>query len=216
MIRCKFEVGDGPLRVLCLGSHSDDIEIGCGGTVLHLGMEHPDCEFHWVVFNATGVRETEARKAASLFSKPSQLKSITTNGFPDGFMPYVAADIKQVFERLKSEIDPDLIFTHYRNDAHQDHRVISQLTWNTFRNHQILEFEIPKYDGDFGNPSFFVPLPKELIEKKISNIVNTFDSQREKRWFEGETFRSVMRLRGMECNSPTGYAEAFYCRKILF
>jgi LmbE family N-acetylglucosaminyl deacetylase len=215
MIRLNLGTGkNGPLQILCLGCHSDDIEIGCGGTVLRFAAQYPDCEFHWVVFSALGPRRAEAEHAAELFLGPSQLKSPLLKEFPDGFMPFVGAEVKSAFEELKRTVNPDLVFTHNRRDAHQDHRLIAELTWNTFRDHFILEYEIPKYDGDMGQPSVFVPLDMELCQKKVSNLMEAFASQRSKRWFQPETFLSLMRLRGMECNSPSGYAEAFYCRKL--
>lgn len=216
-MRCLSLPGDAatPLNVLCLGAHSDDIEIGCGGSVLRLGEQYPGCAFHWVVFSALGERETEARRAASLFAGPSTLKGPLLKSFPDGFMPFNGAEIKTVFEDLKQTVSPDLIFTHNRNDAHQDHRLISELTWNTFRDHLILEYEIPKYDGDLGRPSFFVPLSAEHCAKKVRYLMEAFPSQHCRRWFREDTFSSLMRLRGMECNAPSGYAEAFYCRKVV-
>jgi LmbE family N-acetylglucosaminyl deacetylase len=204
----------GALTILCLGSHSDDIEIGCGGTILRLKEQYPDSVFHWVVFSAIGVREAEARRAAELFVG-SRLKSPLLKTFQDGFMPYVGGEVKAVFERELKQLSPDLIFTHNHKDAHQDHRLISELTWNTFRDHLILEYEIPKYDGDMGRPGVFVPLAAEVCEKKIGYILQAFESQKTKCWFERETFFSLMRLRGMECNAPSGYAEAFYCRKLV-
>jgi len=208
--------GDGsrPLEILCLGCHSDDIEIGCGGTILRLTTEHPDWVFHWVVFSATGVRAEEARRAAPQFVAPSRLQGPIMMEFRDGFMPFFGAEIKTVFEELKQSVAPDLIFTHNRDDAHQDHRLISDLTWNTFRSHFILEYEIPKYDGDMGRPGVFVPLSLEICERKIHAITETFESQRGKHWFRPDVFFSLMRLRGMECNAPSGYAEAFYGRKL--
>jgi LmbE family N-acetylglucosaminyl deacetylase len=203
-----------PLEILCLGSHSDDIEIGCGGTILQLAEQYPDCGLHWVVFSACGVREAEARRAAELLAGP-RLKGPLLKTFQDGFMPYVGSDVKAVFETELKQISPDLIFTHNGKDAHQDHRLISELTWNTFRNHLILEYEIPKYDGDLGQPSVFVPLEPEVCQKKVGYIMDAFQSQHAKRWFQQDTFLSLMRLRGMECNAPSGYAEAFYCRKLL-
>jgi len=216
MIALKLDGGtNNALQILALGCHSDDIEIGCGGAILKLGVEHPDCVFHWVVFSAIGVRAAEARHAAAQFVDPLRLKGPVLKTFPDGFMPFVGADIKPVFEELKRAVSPDLIFTHNRRDAHQDHRLISELTWNTFRNHLILEYEIPKYDGDMGQPSVFLPISLEMCEKKVRLIMDTFRSQCDKRWFQRETFLSLMRLRGMECNSPSGYAEAFYGRKLM-
>lgn len=205
----------GPLEILCLGAHSDDIEIGCGGTILRLTKEHPGSILHWVVFNAIEVRAEEALTAARLFAGSSDLRGPLLNGFPDGFMPFAGAEVKAVFERLKNSTTPGLIFTHNRRDAHQDHRLLADLTWNTFRNHLILEYEIPKYDGDLGQPGVFVPLDKAVCQEKVRYITQTFQSQHSKRWFEDETFFSLMRLRGMECNAESGYAEAFYCRKLV-
>jgi LmbE family N-acetylglucosaminyl deacetylase len=216
MMHLKLDGGaDRELQILCLGCHSDDIEIGCGGTILRLAGEYPDSVFHWVVFSAIGTREAEARRAAMQFVERSRLKGPLTKTFRDGFMPFAGAEVKAVFEELKQSVSPDLIFTHNRGDAHQDHRLIGEMTWNTFRNHLILEYEIPKYDGDMGRPGVFVPLPAELCEKKVSVIMDTFASQRGKPWFQRETFFSLMRLRGMECHAASGYAEAFYGRKLV-
>jgi len=216
MMHLNFQPRAGAkLEILCLGSHSDDIEIGCGGTILRLAEQYPGCVFHWAVFSAIGVREEEARRAASLFVGPSALRGPLLKTFPDGFMPFVGAELKTIFEELKKTVSPDLIFTHYRKDAHQDHRQVAELTWNTFRDHLILEYEIPKYDGDVGQPNTFIPLEPEIYQKKVRYIMDAFRSQHTKRWFQQETFLSVMRLRGMECNAPSGYAEAFHCRKIV-
>jgi LmbE family N-acetylglucosaminyl deacetylase len=209
------EAASKPLTILCLGCHADDIEIGCGGTVLRLGEQYPHCVFHWVVFSAHGIREAEANRAAALFVDSSRLRGPLLKNFRDGFMPFEGAEIKDAFEDLKSAISPDLIFTHNRQDAHQDHRLIAELTWNTFRDHFILEYEIPKFDGDLGRPNVFVPLDSELCRKKIRYVIDAFGSQRGKRWFQEDTFLSLMRLRGMECNAPSGHAEAFYCRKVV-
>jgi LmbE family N-acetylglucosaminyl deacetylase len=197
-----------------LGAHSDDIEIGCGGAILRLAQQYPHCGFHWVVFSALGVRATEARRAATLFAGENIDQGPVLKQFQDGFMPFTGAEVKATFEEMKA-VSPDLIFTHHRNDAHQDHGLIAELTWNTFRDHLILEYEIPKYDGDLGQPSVFVPLESELCERKIRYIMDSFESQHSKRWFQPETFRGIMRLRGMECNAPSGYAEAFYSRKLV-
>jgi LmbE family N-acetylglucosaminyl deacetylase len=205
---------NGTLKVLCLGAHSDDIEIGCGGTILRLIDRYPGCELYWVVFSAIGTREAEAKQAAHLFAG-SCLERALLKAFPDGFMPYAGSDIKGFFERDLKELSPDLIFSHNGNDAHQDHRLIWELTWNTFRDHFILEYEIPKYDGDLGRPAIFSPLEREVCEKKIRHLMDTFRSQHTKRWFQPETFLSLMRLRGMECGATSGYAEAFYCRKLV-
>ena len=202
------------LSILCLGAHSDDIEIGCGGTILRLIEQYPACKFHWVVFSAIAVRKAEAQRAAESFAG-SRLERLLLKDFPDGFMPYVGSDVKAVFEELKQTVSPDLILTHNRRDGHQDHRLLSELTWNTFRNHFILEYEIPKYDGDLGQPSVFMPLEPEVCQTKVRHLLAAFESQRNKNWFEESTFQSLMRLRGMECNSPSGFAEAFYCRKLV-
>jgi LmbE family N-acetylglucosaminyl deacetylase len=207
--------GSSPLNVLCLGAHSDDIEIGCGGTILHLSEKYPDCVFHWVVFSAVGVREAEAKAASARFVAADRLKGPLLKTFPDAFMPFLGPEVKGVFEQLKAAVSPDLIFTHNRKDAHQDHRLLAELTWNTFRDHLILEYEIPKYDGDLGQPNLFVPLDSGICNKKVRYIMDSFESQRSKPWFREDTFLSLMRLRGMECNSPSGYAEAFYGHKLV-
>jgi LmbE family N-acetylglucosaminyl deacetylase len=208
-------VPSGALRVLCLGCHSDDIEIGCGGTILRLREQYPSCVFHWVVFSAIEIREAEAQRGMESFAGTKRLAGVVLKDFPDGFMPFAGGQVKAVFEGLKETVSPDLIFTHNRTDAHQDHRLIAELTWNTFRDHFILEYEIPKYDGDLGQPTVFVPLEAEICERKVRYIMDAFQSQRTKRWFREDTFLSLMRLRGMECNAPSGYAEAFYGRKIV-
>jgi LmbE family N-acetylglucosaminyl deacetylase len=201
------------LDILCLGAHSDDIEIGCGGTILRLARQFPNAAFHWVVFSAIGIRADEAKHAATLFAGTTNLKGLHLKQFQDGFMPFVGAEVKAAFEELKP-VSPKLIFTHNRKDAHQDHRLLAELTWNTFRDHLILEYEIPKYDGDMGQPGVFVPLESDICQKKVSYLMDSFKSQHAKPWFREDTFLSLMRLRGMECNAPSGYAEAFYCRKL--
>jgi LmbE family N-acetylglucosaminyl deacetylase len=200
--------------VLCLGAHSDDIEIGCGATLLELKGRFPQLEFHWVVFSTDGIRKEEATKAAELFTAGRKAE-IQLKEFRDGFFPYSGNEVKESFEELKEKSNPDLVFTHWEGDAHQDHRLLSELTRNTFRNHLILEYEIPKYDGDLGRPNVFVPLDKGTHDKKIDYLFEAFHSQHTKRWFERETFSGLMRIRGMECNSASGYAEAFHCRKIV-
>jgi LmbE family N-acetylglucosaminyl deacetylase len=204
----------GGLKILCLGAHSDDIEIGCGGTILRLADEYPECELHWVVFSTAGIRQAEAARAAELFAGP-RLRGPLLKTFQDGFMPFSGAEIKIFFETELKHIAPDLILTHNGNDAHQDHRLISQLTWNTFRDHLILEYEIPKYDGDLGRPSVFVPLDRGVCDTKVKYLMDAFQSQQAKRWFQPDTFLSLMRLRGMECAAAGDYAEAFYCRKLI-
>jgi len=216
MLRYQFAIGkDTPLKVLCLGAHSDDIEIGCGGTILRLLEEWDVAEVWWVVFSGENQRILEAKKSASLFTEGVRKKNIKVHSFRDGFLPYSGAEIKEVFEELKREFSPDLIFTHYRQDLHQDHRFISDLTWNTFRNHVILEYEILKYDGDLGVPNVFIRLPDALCQKKINYIRKCFKTQGNRLWFGDDTFLSILRVRGIECNAPEKYAEAFYSRKIV-
>ena len=209
-----------PLRpavqhVLCLGAHSDDIEIGCAGTVLSLIDGEPPIEVTWVVFSGEGQRGAEARASARAVLAGAKSAHVTVEGFRDGFFPSESAAIKEYFEALKQRVAPDLIFTHYRDDLHQDHRLIGELTWNTFRDHLILEYEVPKYDGDFGSPNVFVPLDTARCRQKIDLLLTHFASQRDRRWFCEELFRSVLRVRGMEANAPDGYAEAFYGRKAV-
>ena len=201
--------------VLCLGAHCDDIEIGCGGTLLRLTEEHPGLSVHWIVFSSTPLRAEEARLGAGRFLSGAGEKRVTIYEFADGFFPYHGAPIKECFESLKRDVSPDLVFTHYREDLHQDHRVVSELTWNTFRDHLILEYEIPKYDGDFGSPGLFTVLPESVCERKIDIILSCYRSQSAKRWFARDLFMSTLRLRGLEANSPTGLAEGFYCRKTV-
>ena len=216
MMRLNLAQDDrAELKILCLGAHSDDIEIGCGGTVLQLLRRYPNCKLTWVVFTASGVRKEEAERGAAGFAGKERIERIELKEFRDGFLPFVGAEVKSVFEELKALVNPDLIFTHSRKDAHQDHRLVCELTWNTFRNHLILEYEIPKYDGDLGQPNAYFPLGEEDYKKKTHLLMQTFGTQRSKRWFDESTFLGLMRLRGMECNSESGYAEAFYCRKVV-
>jgi LmbE family N-acetylglucosaminyl deacetylase len=206
--------GGDPVVVLCLGAHADDIEIGCGGTLLYLKSILPRLRFYWVVFSASGRRGQEAAKAAELFTASCD-KEVVLKDFRDGYLPYEGGEVKDSFEELKRQVDPDMIFTHWHGDAHQDHRLLSELTWNTFRDHLILEYEIPKYDGDLGRPNLFVPLETSLCERKIDYLFEAFESQRAKRWFDRATFLALMRIRGMESNSPSGYAEAYHTRKVV-
>jgi LmbE family N-acetylglucosaminyl deacetylase len=203
------------IRVLCLGAHSDDIEIGCGGLLLRLIQGSSKVDVDWIVFSARVKREREARRGAALFLQGARRSRVIIKRFRDGFFPYQGAAIKQVFERLKRDTAPDLVLTHYRDDRHQDHRLLSDLTWNTFRDHWILEYEIPKFDGDLGAPNCFVPLDRRIAVRKVECLQTVFGSQRDKDWFTAETFMGLMRLRGMECRAPGGYAEAFYARKTV-
>ena len=199
-------------KVLCLGAHSDDIEIGCGGTILKLIRERPGIEFHWLVFSASTERRREARKSAGEFLKGATEPRIQVANFRESYFPDQWASIKDALEALKKKFEPHLVFTHFRDDRHQDHRVISDLAWNTFRNHLILEYEIPKYDGDLGHPNVFVPLSEQLCNAKVSAILRHFATQASKHWFTKDTFMSMLRIRGVEC--AASHAEAFYCRKM--
>jgi LmbE family N-acetylglucosaminyl deacetylase len=205
-----------PWKILCLGAHSDDIEIGCGGSILELTARHPKLDIHWVVFSADSRRKREAQQSAALFLKGAKRQEVLVKNFRESFFPYVGAEIKEFFQQLGQKLAPDLIFTHCRNDLHQDHRTLCELTWNTFRNHLILEYEIPKYDGDLGSPNCFVPLSKSSQQRKLKYLAEGFPSQHVKPWFTPETFQAILRLRGIECNAPEGLAEAFYCRKLTF
>ena len=206
---------NAPLKILCLGAHADDIEIGCGGTVLQLLSPQRTLEFFWIVFSSSSEREREARNSAALFLDQAERKEVIVKDFRDGFFPYDGARIKEFFEELKKRIAPDLIFTHYRDDRHQDHRTISDLTWNTWRDHLILEYEIPKYDGDLGSPNFFVPLGREVCDRKIKYICDVFQTQSNKAWLTEDTFQALLRIRGVECAARDKYAEAFYSRKLV-
>lgn len=214
MLELNLGQGRGPLKVLCLGAHSDDIEIGCGGLILSLAKGRRPLDATWVVFSAPGTREAEARRGASAFLKRAARANVIIKQFRDGHFPFEGAAVKAVFESLKST-KPDLVLTHYRDDRHQDHRVLSDLAWNTFRDHLVLEYEIPKFDGDLGTPNCFVPMSRVICDRKVKHLQEIFGTQRDKHWFSSETFRGLMRLRGMECRAASGYAEAFYGRKIV-
>jgi LmbE family N-acetylglucosaminyl deacetylase len=201
-------------RVLCLGAHCDDLEIGCSGTVMKLAALGQPLEVTWVVFSGDDRRAAEAKASADEVLREVKQADVVVKRFRDGFFPSLIGEIKEEFEALKRRVSPDVIFTHWRQDLHQDHRTIGELTWNTFRDHLILEYEIPKYDGDFGSPNVFVDLDEALCRRKIDNIVASFPSQVGRQWFSPDLFRSVLRIRGMECNAPASYAEAFYCRKL--
>jgi LmbE family N-acetylglucosaminyl deacetylase len=200
--------------VLLLGAHSDDIEIGCGGTVLRLLEMNPDAAMHWIVFSGRAERAKEAEASAARFLAAARARNIEVHQFRDGFFPSEHARIKTYFEELKTRVDPDLLFTHYRDDLHQDHRVISELTWNTYRHHTVLEYEVPKWDGDLGNPNVYVRLDEEHARRKVEILMECFGSQAGKHWFDAETFNGMMRLRALECSAPSRRAEAFYGRKV--
>jgi LmbE family N-acetylglucosaminyl deacetylase len=210
-----LSTAESPSRVLVIGCHADDIEIGCGGTLLSLARSNPSIEVDWIVLAAPGVRRGEAVSSAEAFLAGAGAARIEVHEFRDGFLPYVGGEVKDVFENLKGRVDPQLVFTHAGYDFHQDHRLVSELTWNTFRDHLILEYEIPKVDGDLGRPNLFVPLDANVVDEKLALLERHFPSQADKHWFDRETFLGLMRLRGMEAVSPTRYAEAFTCRKAV-
>jgi LmbE family N-acetylglucosaminyl deacetylase len=202
------------LSVLCLGAHSDDIEIGAGATLLSLLGRGVRLDVHWCVLSAAGERESEARASATDFLSEAARAQIEILGFRDGLFPEQGEQIKSWFESLKGRVEPDLILTHREDDAHQDHRELSRLAWNTFRDHVILEYEIPKWDGDMGRPNLYVPISEKTLRRKTDLLLSHFGSQRSKQWFDAETFRGLARLRGMECRAPERYAEAFFARKL--
>lgn len=207
---------EGIKKVLCLGAHSDDIEIGCGATILRLIQEQPDIQIYWLVFSARGTRTREAKQSAGEFLKSVRSRTIRTMTFKESYFPSEWPAIKDTFEKVKRKFDPDLVLTQYRDDRHQDHRVLSDLAWNTFRNHLVLEYEIPKYDGDLGTPNVYIPVSRELCERKVSVLLKHFQSQKNRHWFTADTFWALMRLRGIECAAQSGFAEAFYGRKLWF
>src|SRR6478735_2721813 len=205
----------GPLKVVCLGAHSDDIEIGCGGTILKLLEAHPGSSVTWVVFSANDRREAEARSSAAAFLEHAAESNIVVHRFRESYFPHAGAEIKDSFEELKRSTQPDLVLAHHRHDVHQDHRTIAELTWNTFRNHLIAEYEIPKYEGDLGHPSLYVPLTRAHATRKVELLTTHFASQAGRNWFRPETFHGLMSIRGIECNAPAGQAEAFHLRKVV-
>jgi LmbE family N-acetylglucosaminyl deacetylase len=206
---------DDVRTVLCLGAHSDDIEIGCGGTLRRMLAAGNQVTVHWVVFSARADRAREAEDAATRFLEGAAERHVELHQFRDGFFPSEHARIKTYFEELKGRVRPDLILTHARDDLHQDHRAVCELTWNTFRDHAILEYEVPKWDGDLGRPNVYVPLDEKHAGDKVAILLECFASQRGKHWFDADTFHGLMRLRGLECNAPARRAEAFYGRKVI-
>lgn len=201
-------------KFLFIGAHCDDIEIGCGGTAMELLGRYPNAEVHWVVLSSNEVRSKEAREAAAMILGNIEKKNVVLQTFRESFFPSEAPSIKEFFEQIKRDVSPDLVFAHYRDDLHQDHRTVGELIWNTYRNHMILEYEIPKYDGGLGSPGVFVPLSEDTVKRKVDLLMKCFGSQVPKQWFTPDTFRGLMRLRGIECNAPAGFAEAFYARKL--
>jgi LmbE family N-acetylglucosaminyl deacetylase len=201
-------------QVLCLGAHPDDIEIGCGGILLTLLEKNHDLKMDWVIFSADERRKLEAERSFANWSPDPARCRLTVHSFADSFFPWEGQELKQTLHELSRRTSPDLIFTTRQADLHQDHRVLSELTWNAFRDHLILEYEIPKYDGDLGRPNLFFPLATEIAHEKVSRLMSNFESQHTKFWYRSEIFESLMRIRGMECNAASGFAEGFYASKI--
>ena len=214
MLPFKLSERKEGIRILLLGAHCDDIEIGCGGTVMRLLKEYKVDTVKWVIFTSNQVRREEAKECADVFLEGASKKDIVIHDFNDGYLPFVGSEVKKHFEDLKA-FNPDVIFTHARHDRHQDHKTLAETTWNTFRDHTILEYEIPKYEGDLGHPNVFVTIPEPVAKRKADNIVNGYPSQANKQWFDRETFLSLMRIRGIESASTTKYAEAFYMSKVV-
>lgn len=204
-----------PLQILCLGAHSDDIEIGCGGTILKLLADYPGSSVTWVVFAAPNQRESEARASAADFLAGSATSTVVVHQFRESYFPHVGAEIKDAFEALRRTVEPDLVFSHHRHDVHQDHRVVAELTWNTFRRHLIAEYEIPKYEGDLGHPNLLVTLTRAQAERKVELLMQHFGSQAFRGWFRPDVFHGLMSVRGVECHAPEGRAEAFHLRKLV-
>lgn len=215
MLKLSLGSPKQPLRLLCIGAHSDDIEIGCGGTIMEWLSTYPHAEITWVVLCAPGARATEARESANALLCEAKQVNLVLGDFRDGYLPTQFAEVKTQFEELKVGEGPDVILTHYLQDRHQDHRLVAELTWQIFRDHLIFEYEIPKYEGDLGQPNLFVPLSASVGEGKIEHLMRHFSSQRSKTWFRPETFSGLMRLRGIECRADSGYAEAFHVRKAV-
>lgn len=210
----SFLAHDRPPRcVLVLGAHCDDIEIGCGGTLLRMAAAWPATRFVWVTLSSDAERASETRQAAARLLAGVGDAVVRVEEFKGSYFPHEGAAIKDCFESLKPYA-PDIVLTHYRHDLHQDHRVVNELTWNTFRDHLVLEYEIPKFDGDLGTPNVFVPLTRAELAAKVETLMQCFPSQHARAWFTPSTFEAIARLRGIECNAPEGYAEAFYGRKI--
>jgi LmbE family N-acetylglucosaminyl deacetylase len=207
---------DRPLELLCLGAHSDDIEIGCGGTLLRVLGARPGTRVRWVVFSGDERREEETRASAADFLADAGNADVTVHRFRESYFPYIAGEIKDAFEALKQAgAPPDIVFSHRRDDQHQDHRALAEFTWNTFRDQVVLEYEIPKYEGDLGHPNLYVPLDEPVADRKVELLMRHFSTQRSKNWFRPETFRGLLAIRGVECNAASGAAEAFHARKLV-
>lgn len=216
MIPLGLLQGRERLSLLCIGAHSDDIEIGAGGLILTLAATFPDIAVRWCVASAAPDRESEARASAFDFLQGLERADVELGGFEDSYFPDQGREIKAWLLAVRSRFPADVVLVHRAGDLHQDHRELNRIAWNLFRDHLILEYEIPKWDGDLGQPNFYVPLEAEILERKIAFIMRHFRSQRSKDWFDPELFRGLARLRGMECRAEHRHAEAFFVRKAVF
>jgi LmbE family N-acetylglucosaminyl deacetylase len=216
MLRLIPEVRAGrPLRLLCIGAHSDDLEIGCGGTVMTWLASMRTIDVTWIVLSAKGARAAEARRSARALLARAVAPKVVVAAFRDGYLPGQYVEVKEFFEDLKKEVHPDVVLTHWLQDRHQDHRLAAELTWNTWRNHLVFEYEIPKYEADLAPPNAYVPVPASIARRKVAHLRRYFSSQQRKDWFVTDNFLGLMRLRGMESRSPSGFAEAFHARKLV-
>ncbi len=204
-----------PLRLLCIGAHSDDIEIGCGAAIMAWLDTLPAVEVTWVVLNGVAERKQEARRSADALLRRAKRARLVFGTFRDGFLPAQYLKAKTFFEKLKQGHSPDIVLTHFLNDRHQDHRITAELTWNTWRNHLVFEYEIPKYEGDLAQPNAYIPVSEAIAHRKVAHLERYFSTQRTKGWFAADNFLALMRVRGLECRSPSGYAEAFHARKFI-
>jgi LmbE family N-acetylglucosaminyl deacetylase len=214
MLKLSLDIAKPRLRLLCIGAHSDDIEIGCGGTIMEWLGKNPNVEVTWVVLGASGTREAEARESANQLLRGAKQADLLFRGFRDSHFPSQFEEAKGLFEELKAREDFDVILTHRLEDRHQDHRLVAELTWQTFRDHLILEYEIPKYEGDLGQPNLYVAVSTSTGERKVDHLLRHFGSQRARDWFRPEVFFSLMQLRGIESRAVSGFAEAFHARKL--
>ncbi len=215
MLKLDLGINGRALKLLCLGAHSDDLEIGCGGTLLEWLRAYPSVEVTWVVMSAAGQRAEEARRSANALLKAARRAKVVLHELPDGHFPAHFGEAKKAFEALKAAENPDVIFSHRLEDRHQDHRLVAELTWQTWRSHLILEYEVPKYEGDLGQPNLFVPVSARTGKRKVEHLMRHFASQRSRSWFAPPTFFGLMHLRGVECRAPSGFAEAHHLRKAL-
>jgi LmbE family N-acetylglucosaminyl deacetylase len=202
--------------ILCIGAHCDDIEIGCGATLLRLRREFPKLRFVWAVFAGAKDRELESRRAAAELLQGAAAVDLNYFDCGESYFPSQYERLKDIFEKLKGAVQPDLILTHFLADRHQDHRILSELTWNTFRSHLVLEYEIPKFEGDLGHPNFYVDISPADLDAKIAILMRCFPSQQRRSWFSSDTFRGLARIRGIECNAVGGFAEGFHARKMRY